>query len=88
MRRKEGEALKTKLIYKWGRPPRDHGMWLYQHNDTAMKVIGAELGFDGRLRQGRCLGHTLNLLAKALLFGKNANVFKQQLSGTEALSDT
>ncbi|KAG7423473.1 hypothetical protein Forpi1262_v014466 [Fusarium oxysporum f. sp. raphani] len=58
------------------------------NNDTAMEVIGAELGFDGRLRRGRCFGHTINLSAKALLFGKNADAFEQQLSGAEALSDT
>ncbi|KAF6515700.1 hypothetical protein HZS61_004441 [Fusarium oxysporum f. sp. conglutinans] len=59
-----------------------------ENNDTAMEVIGAELGFDGRLRRGRCFGHTINLSAKALLFGKNADAFEQQLSGAEALSDT
>ncbi|RKK17382.1 hypothetical protein BFJ66_g17913 [Fusarium oxysporum f. sp. cepae] len=59
-----------------------------ENNDTAMEVIGAELGFDGRLRRGRCIGHTINLSAKALLFGKNADAFEQQLSGAEALSDT
>jgi hypothetical protein len=59
-----------------------------ENNDTAMEVIGAELGFDGRLRRGRCIGHTINLSAKALLFGQNADVFEQQLSGAEALSDT
>ena len=59
-----------------------------ENNDTAMEVIGAELGFDGRLRQRCCIGHTLNLSAKALLFGKNADAFEQQLSGAEALSDT
>ncbi|KAI8411233.1 hypothetical protein FOFC_07827 [Fusarium oxysporum] len=59
-----------------------------ENNDTAMEVIGAELGFDGRLRRGRCISHTINLSAKALLFGKNANAFEQQLSGAEALSDT
>ncbi|EXK75729.1 hypothetical protein FOQG_19506 [Fusarium oxysporum f. sp. raphani 54005] len=41
-----------------------------ENNDTAMEVIGAELGFDGRLRRGRCIGHIINLSAKALLFGK------------------
>jgi hypothetical protein len=59
-----------------------------ENNDTAMEVIGAELGFDGRLRRGRCIGHIINLSAKALLFGKNADAFEQQLSGAEALSDT
>ncbi|KAF6524810.1 hypothetical protein HZS61_010605 [Fusarium oxysporum f. sp. conglutinans] len=59
-----------------------------ENNDTAMEVIGAELGFDGRLRRGRCIGHIINLSAKALLFGKNADAFEQQLSSAEALSDT
>ena len=48
-----------------------------ENNDTAMEVISAELGFDGRLRRGRCIGHTINISAKALLFGKNADVFEQ-----------
>ncbi|OWT43020.1 restless-like transposase [Pochonia chlamydosporia 170] len=58
-----------------------------ENNDTAMEVIGAELGFNGRLRRGRCMGHTINLSAKALLFGRNTDAFEQQLSGAEALSD-
>jgi hypothetical protein len=59
-----------------------------ENNDTAMEVIGAELGFNGRLRRGRCIGHTINLSAKALLFGRNSDAFEKQLSGAEALSDT
>lgn len=58
-----------------------------ENNDTAMEVIGAELGFNGKARRGRCFGHILNLAAKAILFGKNAEAFEQQLSGAEALSD-
>ncbi|RKK74914.1 hypothetical protein BFJ71_g17197 [Fusarium oxysporum] len=59
-----------------------------ENNDTTMEVIGVELGFDGRLRRGCCIGHTINLSAKALLFGQNSDAFEQQLSGAEALSDT
>ena len=59
-----------------------------ENNDTAMQVIGAELGLDSRLRQGRCISHTINLSPKALLFSKNADAFGQQLSGVEALSNT
>jgi hypothetical protein len=40
-----------------------------KNNDTAMEELGKRLGFDGRRRRGRCIGHTLNLFAKALLFG-------------------
>jgi hypothetical protein len=56
------------------------------NNDTAMKVIGDELGFMGSKRRGRCIGHTLNLSAKALLFGNDVRAFEEQLSGEEAMT--
>jgi hypothetical protein len=59
-----------------------------ENNNTTIKVIGTKLGFDGRLHQGRYISHIINLLAKALLFSKNTDIFKQQLLGTKALSNT
>ncbi|KAM5528514.1 hAT family dimerization domain protein, partial [Fusarium oxysporum f. sp. phaseoli] len=56
-----------------------------ESNDKAMEVIGGELGFVGSTRRGRCFGHTLNLSAKALLFGHNVEAFEEQLSGAAAL---
>ncbi|KAM5527603.1 hAT family dimerization domain protein [Fusarium oxysporum f. sp. phaseoli] len=50
-----------------------------ESNDKAMEVIGGELGFVGSRRRGRCFGHTLNLSAKALLFGHNVEAFEEQL---------
>jgi hAT family C-terminal dimerisation region len=58
-----------------------------ENNDTAIEIIGAELGFNGRARRGRCFGYILNLAAKAILFGKNVEAFEEQLSGSEALSN-
>lgn len=58
-----------------------------EHNDQAIEVIGGKLGFVGLRRLGRCFGHTLNLSAKALLFGHNVDTFKEQLSGSAALSE-
>ncbi|KAG5783610.1 hypothetical protein H9Q73_002749 [Fusarium xylarioides] len=58
-----------------------------ENNDTAMGAIGRELGFTGASRRGRCFGHTVNLSAKALLFGKNASAFEEQLSGASALPE-
>ena len=52
-----------------------------ENNSTAMEVIGGELGFEGRLRRGRCIGHTINLAAKALLFGSHPDAFEMQLDG-------
>ena len=58
-----------------------------ESNDKAMEVIGGELGFVGSTRRGRCFGHSLNLSAKALLFGHNAEAFEEQLSGAAPLSE-
>ncbi|KAG5776065.1 hypothetical protein H9Q73_010264 [Fusarium xylarioides] len=58
-----------------------------ESNDKAMEVIGGELGFVGSRRPGRCFGHTLNLSAKALLFGHNVEAFEEQLSGEDGDND-
>jgi hypothetical protein len=47
-----------------------------ENNTTAMVAIGERLGFDGRLRRGRCTGHIINLAARALLFGNNPDAFE------------
>ncbi|EXU94994.1 hypothetical protein X797_011930, partial [Metarhizium robertsii] len=58
-----------------------------KNNDTAMEIIGAELGFVGSRRRGRCFGHTLNLSAKAILFGHDADAFERRISGAEPLTE-
>ena len=50
------------------------------NNDTAMEQLGDDLELDGIGRRVRCFGHIINLAAKALLFGKDANAFEEQLS--------
>jgi hypothetical protein len=50
-------------------------------------AIGRELGFDGRLRRGRCIGHIINLVVKILLFGSFDGAFEQQPDGISAMSD-
>jgi hypothetical protein len=57
-----------------------------EDNTTAMVAIGENLGFDGRLRRGRCIGHVINLAAKALLFGNNPGAFEEQLDGTFSIN--
>jgi hypothetical protein len=58
-----------------------------KNNDTAMEIIGAELGFVGSRRRGRCFGHILNLSAKAVLFGHDADAFERCISGGEPLTE-
>ncbi|KAK8013617.1 reverse transcriptase [Apiospora marii] len=58
------------------------------NNDTAMDYIGETLGFDGRKRRGRCLGHVLNISARALLFGNHADALEDDPTGAHIISDT
>ncbi|KAJ3454556.1 hypothetical protein MRS44_013156 [Fusarium solani] len=58
-----------------------------KNNDTAMEIIGGELGFVRARRRGRCFGHTLNLSAKAVLFGHDADAFERRISGAEPLTE-
>lgn len=59
-----------------------------ENNDTAMVELGKRLGFDGHQRRGRCVGHTLNLSAKALLFGQHVKAIEDETTGAQVLSDS
>ncbi|EXU94742.1 hAT family dimerization domain protein [Metarhizium robertsii] len=49
------------------------------NNDTAMKTIGERFGFCSIKRRGRCFGHVINLVVKAILFGKDIDAFEGRL---------
>jgi hypothetical protein len=57
-----------------------------KNNTTAIMVIGEKLGFNGRLQRGQCIGHIINLAAKALLFGNDPDAFEEQLDGTSPMN--
>ena len=46
------------------------------NNDTAMRALGKEFGFDPEERRLRCLGHVINLAVKQLIFGKAADAME------------
>lgn len=50
------------------------------NNDTALKVIGEQLGFRWEERRVRCFGHIINLVVRALLFGSEIDTFEQEVS--------
>jgi hAT family C-terminal dimerisation region len=56
------------------------------NNDTAMESLGAEFRINGEERRVRCFGHIINLAAKALLFGDDANAFEEELSNGSVAS--
>ncbi|KAJ6437048.1 cerato-platanin [Purpureocillium lavendulum] len=57
-------------------------------NDTAMDTIGERFKFLGRGRRGRCFGHVINLVVKAILFGNDADAFESQLRNGDVLATT
>jgi hypothetical protein len=56
------------------------------NNDTAMEIIGRELGFNHEHRRVRCIGHIINLVVKDLLFGKDAEAFEESVERGELLA--
>ncbi|RKK79354.1 hypothetical protein BFJ68_g17816, partial [Fusarium oxysporum] len=54
-----------------------------QSNDTAMDTIGERFKFHGKERRGRCFGHVINLVVKAILFGKDTNAFESRIQRLE-----
>jgi hypothetical protein len=48
------------------------------NNDTCMRELAEELGFNPIHRRLRCAGHVINLIARALLFGENPDLFEHE----------
>ena len=51
-----------------------------------METICRELKFPARQCRVRCIGHIINLVVKALLFGKDAEAFEESLIRGELLA--
>jgi hypothetical protein len=56
------------------------------NNDTAMDTIGERFKFCSKERRGRCFGHVINLVVKAILFGKDADAFESRLGHGDLLA--
>src|SRR5205809_5631160 len=56
-------------------------------NDTCVSEILRQLSIDDtkECRRLRCLGHIINLAAKAFLFGINADAFKREIANDEEI---
>ncbi|KAG6989577.1 putative AC transposase [Fusarium oxysporum f. sp. conglutinans] len=57
-----------------------------QDNDTAIDTIGERFKFHGKERRGRCFGHVINLVVKAIVFGKDADAFESRLGHGDLLA--
>lgn len=50
------------------------------NNSTALDYLAMEFGFDKKHRWIHCAGHVLNLVAQAILFGNDTDVFEEELN--------
>jgi hypothetical protein len=57
-----------------------------ENNTIIVAIISKKLGFNGRRRRNWCIGHTINLAAKALLFGNNPDAFEEQFNGRSPMT--
>ena len=53
-------------------------------NDAALKELAEEFEIDVDFSRLRCLGHIINLVVKALLFGKGVSKVERELAGASS----
>ncbi|KAJ6442473.1 reverse transcriptase [Purpureocillium lavendulum] len=49
------------------------------NNNTAIETIADKLSFEPKARRRRYFGHIINLVAKAILFGKGCEAFEADI---------
>jgi hypothetical protein len=47
------------------------------NNDTTLVELGKHMGFDPILKRLRCMGHIVNLIAEAYIFGQDASSWEE-----------
>ncbi|KAM4067806.1 transposase-like protein [Hirsutella rhossiliensis] len=58
-----------------------------ESNDTCLEDLGAELGFNKQHRRLRCCGHIINLVARSILFGTDADAFEEDCQANKEIQD-
>jgi hypothetical protein len=52
------------------------------NNNTTLVELRKVMGFDPKEKRLRCMGHILNLIAKAYLFGQDVSEFQKEYKDT------
>ncbi len=47
------------------------------NNDTTLKQLGEDMGFDPVQKRLRCIGHIMNLITESYIFGQDASTFEE-----------
>lgn len=58
-----------------------------ESNDTCLEDLGIELGFKKQHRRLRCCGHIINLVARSILFGTDADAFEEDCQADKEIQD-
>jgi hypothetical protein len=82
----------VKIIGKYGLTGDQVGWFVLDNassNDTCVKEIIKALGINDTVehRRLRCLGHIINLAAKAFFFGSDSTSFEDEIEGTQRRED-
>ena len=57
------------------------------NNDTCLEDLAIEFGFDKAHRRLRCCGHIINLVARSILFGTDADAFEEESQVNKEVQD-
>ena len=57
------------------------------NNDTCLEELGIEFGFNKKDRRLRCCGHIINLVARSILFGTDADAFEEECQADKEVQD-
>ncbi|PNP55197.1 hypothetical protein FNYG_15548 [Fusarium nygamai] len=58
-----------------------------ESNDTCLEDLGTEFGFNKQHRRLRCCGHIINLVARSILFGTDADTFEDDCQAEKEIQD-
>jgi hypothetical protein len=58
-----------------------------ESNDTCLEELATELGFNKQHHRLRCCGHIINLVARSILFGTDADAFEEDCQADKELQD-
>lgn len=58
-----------------------------ESNDTCLEHLSSELGFNKKHQRLRCCGHIINLVARSILFGTDADAFEEDCQAEKEIQD-
>ncbi|KAL9561355.1 hypothetical protein ACKAV7_014710 [Fusarium commune] len=58
-----------------------------ESNDMYLEELATELGFNKQHHRLRCCGHIINLVARSILFGTDADAFEEDCQANKELQD-